>query len=223
MAAPAPRPETRGQRVDPGADAGAAVDALRPDPRPRAGEPAAGGGAWDVRLRPGDRPAQPHPQRNPRRACHRPAPHRRQRGRRARGSRLDPLRDGGSCPARAVPRRRGRGRSQRHPPTQPGSARAVSRPPTCRLAPNGRGSTPGTASISRASRSKSRIRWRRSISKKRRPHDAAGAPVRRFPRAAPEIALSEGGHLGYAVQWFAFAGILLGGYALLFHQRAKGT
>ena len=50
-----------------------------------------------------------------------------------------------------------------------------------------------------------------------------GEPVRRFPRAAPEIALSEGGHLGYAVQWFAFAGILLGGYALFFHQRAQGT
>ena len=35
--------------------------------------------------------------------------------------------------------------------------------------------------------------------------------ARRFPRAAPEVALSEGGHLGYAVQWFAFAGIVLGG------------
>ena len=53
--------------------------------------------------------------------------------------------------------------------------------------------------------------------------DTADAPVRRFPRAGPEIALSEGGHLGYAIQWFAFAGILLGGYALLFHQRAQGT
>ena len=50
-----------------------------------------------------------------------------------------------------------------------------------------------------------------------------GEPVRRFPRAAPEIALSEGGHLGYAVQWFAFAGILLGGYVLFFRQRAQGT
>jgi surfeit locus 1 family protein len=54
-------------------------------------------------------------------------------------------------------------------------------------------------------------------------HDAAGAPVRRFPRAAPEIALSEGGHLGYAVQWFAFAGILLGGYVLVFRQRTLRT
>jgi surfeit locus 1 family protein len=53
--------------------------------------------------------------------------------------------------------------------------------------------------------------------------DAAGAPARRFPRAAPELALSEGGHLGYAVQWFAFAGILLGGYVLFFRQRTQGT
>jgi surfeit locus 1 family protein len=52
---------------------------------------------------------------------------------------------------------------------------------------------------------------------------APGEPVRRFPRAEPELALSEGSHLGYAVQWFAFAGILLGGYALFFHQRAQRT
>jgi len=52
--------------------------------------------------------------------------------------------------------------------------------------------------------------------------DAARSPVRRFPRAAPEIALSEGAHLGYAVQWFAFAGILLGGYTLFFRQRTQG-
>ena len=52
---------------------------------------------------------------------------------------------------------------------------------------------------------------------------APGEPVRRFPRAAPEVALSEGGHLGYAVQWFAFAGILLGGYVLFFRQRALRT
>jgi surfeit locus 1 family protein len=52
---------------------------------------------------------------------------------------------------------------------------------------------------------------------------APGEPVRRFPRAAPEIALSEGGHLGYAIQWFAFAGILLGGYVLFFRQRSQGT
>jgi surfeit locus 1 family protein len=52
---------------------------------------------------------------------------------------------------------------------------------------------------------------------------APGESIRRFPRAAPEIALSEGGHLGYAVQWFAFAGILLGGYTLLFRQRTQGN
>lgn len=52
---------------------------------------------------------------------------------------------------------------------------------------------------------------------------AAETADRRFPRAVPEIALSEGNHLGYAVQWFAFAGILLGGYALFYHQRAQGT
>ena len=52
---------------------------------------------------------------------------------------------------------------------------------------------------------------------------APGEPVRRFPRAEPELALSEGGHLGYAVQWFAFAGILLGGYVLFFRQRAQRT
>ena len=52
---------------------------------------------------------------------------------------------------------------------------------------------------------------------------APGEPVRRFPRAVLEIVLTEGGHLGYAVQWFAFAGILLGGYALFFHQRAQRT
>ena len=49
-----------------------------------------------------------------------------------------------------------------------------------------------------------------------RPSGASPAPV-------PEVALSEGGHLGYAIQWFAFAGILLAGYAMFFHQRARGT
>ena len=52
---------------------------------------------------------------------------------------------------------------------------------------------------------------------------APDEPSRRFPRAAPELALSEGSHLGYAVQWFAFAGILLGGYTLLFRQRTQRT
>ena len=47
--------------------------------------------------------------------------------------------------------------------------------------------------------------------------------ARRFPRAAPEIALGEGSHLLYAIQWFAFTGIALLGYAFLFHQRAQRT
>jgi surfeit locus 1 family protein len=54
------------------------------------------------------------------------------------------------------------------------------------------------------------------------PAESAGA-VRRFPRADPDIELSEGPHLGYAVQWFAFAGIALAGYALLFVQRGQRT
>ena len=51
---------------------------------------------------------------------------------------------------------------------------------------------------------------------------APGEPIRRFPRAEPELALSEGLHLGYAAQWFAFAGLLLGGYTLFFRQRTQG-
>lgn len=46
-----------------------------------------------------------------------------------------------------------------------------------------------------------------------------GAAVRRFPRPDPDTQLSEGPHLGYAVQWFAFAGVLLGGYTLYCRQR----
>jgi surfeit locus 1 family protein len=52
---------------------------------------------------------------------------------------------------------------------------------------------------------------------------APGEPIRRFPRAEPDLALSEGSHLGYAVQWFAFAGILLGGYVMFFRQRTQVT
>ena len=48
----------------------------------------------------------------------------------------------------------------------------------------------------------------------------AGQPARRFPWPDPDLSLSEGSHLGNAVQWFAFAGILLAGYALFFRQRA---
>ncbi len=47
-----------------------------------------------------------------------------------------------------------------------------------------------------------------------------GQPSRRFPWPDPDLSLSEGSHLGNAVQWFAFAGILLAGYALLYRQRA---
>lgn len=44
--------------------------------------------------------------------------------------------------------------------------------------------------------------------------EAAGLPAR-----AIELDLSEGPHLGYAIQWFAFALILLGGYVVLVRQR----
>jgi len=43
--------------------------------------------------------------------------------------------------------------------------------------------------------------------------------ARRFPRPAPDIQLSEGSHLAYAVQFFSFAAILLGGYVLLYQRR----
>jgi surfeit locus 1 family protein len=36
----------------------------------------------------------------------------------------------------------------------------------------------------------------------------------RFPRPEPEISLSEGPHLFYAGQWFAFAALLVGGYVV---------
>lgn len=42
---------------------------------------------------------------------------------------------------------------------------------------------------------------------------------RRFPRPMPEIALSEGRHLAYAIQWIAFAVILAGGYASYYRAR----
>lgn len=43
----------------------------------------------------------------------------------------------------------------------------------------------------------------------------------RFPRPAPEIALSEGSHLVYAIQWFAFAFVLAGGYAAFYASRDR--
>ena len=44
-------------------------------------------------------------------------------------------------------------------------------------------------------------------------------PADRFPRPAPEIELSEGSHLVYAIQWFAFAVIALAGYGAYYRQR----
>ena len=52
---------------------------------------------------------------------------------------------------------------------------------------------------------------------------AAAGTSRRFPRPVPEIQLSEGSHLFYAIQWFAFAVILLGGYVVLWFQRSQPT
>lgn len=51
----------------------------------------------------------------------------------------------------------------------------------------------------------------------------AGATPRWLPRPDPDIRLDEGSHLLYAVQWAAFAGILLAGYAFLFHVRAQSS
>jgi len=45
-----------------------------------------------------------------------------------------------------------------------------------------------------------------------------GQPV----RTQPQLALSEGPHLGYAIQWFAFALLLAGGYPFfILHQERK--
>jgi surfeit locus 1 family protein len=48
---------------------------------------------------------------------------------------------------------------------------------------------------------------------------AAGQP--RFPRPEPDISLSEGPHLFYAGQWFAFAALLVGGYLTRSRSRAR--
>lgn len=52
-----------------------------------------------------------------------------------------------------------------------------------------------------------------------------GSAPRWLPRPDPDIRLDEGSHLLYAVQWAAFAGILLAGYAFLFYARThdQGT
>lgn len=39
------------------------------------------------------------------------------------------------------------------------------------------------------------------------------------PRPAPEVELSEGSHLFYAIQWFSFAGILSAGYCFLLRSK----
>lgn len=49
----------------------------------------------------------------------------------------------------------------------------------------------------------------------------AGAEPRWLPRPDPDIRLDEGAHLFYAIQWAAFTGILLLGYAFFFHTRTK--
>jgi surfeit locus 1 family protein len=50
---------------------------------------------------------------------------------------------------------------------------------------------------------------------------AQTADQRRFPRPEPEISLSEGPHLFYAGQWFAFAALLVGGYVARARSRAR--
>jgi surfeit locus 1 family protein len=49
------------------------------------------------------------------------------------------------------------------------------------------------------------------------PGDAA------LPRPTPTTDLGEGPHLGYAIQWFAFALILLVGYPAFLYQRVRGS
>lgn len=48
-----------------------------------------------------------------------------------------------------------------------------------------------------------------------------GSDASSFPRPDPDISLSEGSHLVYAIQWFAFAGIVLIGYGVVYRQRAR--
>jgi surfeit locus 1 family protein len=48
-----------------------------------------------------------------------------------------------------------------------------------------------------------------------------GETPRVFPKPQPDISLDEGPHLGYAIQWFAFALIAVGGYAAYYHQRTR--
>jgi surfeit locus 1 family protein len=48
-----------------------------------------------------------------------------------------------------------------------------------------------------------------------------GETPRMFPKPQPDISLDEGSHLAYAVQWFAFAVIGVGGYVAYYHQRTR--
>jgi len=53
--------------------------------------------------------------------------------------------------------------------------------------------------------------------------EAERAPDAAFslPRPDPDIALDEGPHLGYAIQWFAFAFIAGFGYVFFYHARSR--
>ena len=44
-------------------------------------------------------------------------------------------------------------------------------------------------------------------------------PNAHLPRPDPDLQLSEGSHFTNAIQWFSFAGIVLLGYSLFYHQR----
>jgi surfeit locus 1 family protein len=55
------------------------------------------------------------------------------------------------------------------------------------------------------------------------PPAPTGEAAARFPRPAPEVELSEGSHLFYAIQWFAFAGILAGGYGFFLRSKRSQT
>lgn len=46
-----------------------------------------------------------------------------------------------------------------------------------------------------------------------------GETARVFPKQQPDISLDEGPHLGYAIQWFAFALIAVGGSVAFYAQR----
>jgi surfeit locus 1 family protein len=49
----------------------------------------------------------------------------------------------------------------------------------------------------------------------------AGETPRVFPKPQPDIRLDEGSHLAYAIQWFAFAIVVVGGYAAYYSQQTR--